>query len=237
MPKPPARPPSDPDTGTLPDDIPPVHVLEAAQVQDRKEAEDLLSGFNRPGREPKRPHEERDFVDYYARKKKGAPATPRAAFQHLARPVAAPTHPKARWDERPARDMPPWAGWVGIGALMIGVGGIVAFVATSEPSTKRVATMTSAATTVTSATSESSRDAIPPPPPVSVAADPTAMTTTPIMVTPSAPSAATRTKRDRHSAASGATEPTSTAGPARTTLPAAGAGTIGPTRDDLIRDM
>ena len=233
MSKPPARPPSDPDAGTLPDEIPPVHVLEAAQVQDRKEAEELLSGFDRPGREPKRPLEERDFVDYYTRKK-DAPERPREPRARPLAPSAAPTMLKPRWDERPPREMPPWAGWVGICMFMIAVGGIVAFVATSEPSHPAK----SAATTITgasSATGITSRDAIPPPPSVSATPDVAAITTTPITV--ASPSAAARTKRDRHSAPT-TSDPPSTAAPARTsTLPAAGTGTTGPTRDDLIRDM
>ena len=60
-----------PAASTVQDDIPPVHVLEAAENQERKETEDLLAGFDRPGRGPKPAAKERDFVDYYAKKPSG----------------------------------------------------------------------------------------------------------------------------------------------------------------------
>jgi len=43
--------------------------MEAADAQERKETEDLLAGFDRPGRSPRPPSAERDFVDYFAKKK------------------------------------------------------------------------------------------------------------------------------------------------------------------------
>src|SRR5689334_9895619 len=41
---------NEPVTATNPDGIPPLHVLEAAHEQERKETEDLLAGFDRPRR-------------------------------------------------------------------------------------------------------------------------------------------------------------------------------------------
>lgn len=206
-----------------------MHILEAAQKQDRKEAEDLLSGFNRPGRGPKLPRDEGDFVDYYARKKKGA-THPMSGDSPRGRPAPgqAPTVVKQRWDERPTRETPAWVPWLAIGAGMLVLGGGVAFLATSGGSTPSHPDGAKSAATITASTMTSEqRDAVPPPSPPSAPVDPQAITTTPITVSPTAPSAAPRGKRDRHGPTPSSTEP----------LPAAGTGTTGPTRDDLIRDM
>ena len=69
-------------------------VLGAPVEQERKDTEDLLAGFDRPGRGPKKPAAERDFVDYYARKKDGSPASDRSAG--AARPNTSPLPPGVR---------------------------------------------------------------------------------------------------------------------------------------------
>lgn len=48
------------------DDIPSVRELEALEEQERKETKDLLAGFDRPGRTPRRVRGGGDFVDYYS---------------------------------------------------------------------------------------------------------------------------------------------------------------------------
>ncbi len=80
-----------PASSTIQDDIPPVHVLVAAEQQDRKETEDLLASFDRPGRGPKVAPRERDFVDSYAKKPGGAGASSSSlrAASGAARPGAA----------------------------------------------------------------------------------------------------------------------------------------------------
>jgi hypothetical protein len=48
------------------DQTPSIRELEALERQDRKATEDLLSGFDRPGRTPRAPRVRADFVDYYS---------------------------------------------------------------------------------------------------------------------------------------------------------------------------
>lgn len=57
--------------------IPSVQELEALEQQDRKATEQLLSGFDRPGRTPRTPRvRSRDFVDYYSGRGAAVPDAP-----------------------------------------------------------------------------------------------------------------------------------------------------------------
>lgn len=234
---------------TMEDDIPPVHVLEAAQNQDREETENLLAGFDRPGRGPKPASKERDFVDYYARKATGAESgSDRVASS--APPVTrvkqgdVSTVIKPRKKEGP----PAWLVWAGAALLMLAVGGVVAFLATSDPRPSAVApTGPSAATTITAATPPQTTvdNAIPPPAP----ADPTATTTTPVTVVEptsiaSAPVAAPSTnglaKRDPHAtpnAAGGRSAPSAAASASAPRTTDVTDDAKFPRRDDFIRDL
>jgi hypothetical protein len=235
-----------PANATIQDDIPPVHVLEAAQNQDRKETEDLLAGFDRPGRSPKpvSKSKERDFVDYYARKKPGSADSGggRAASPASGSGAAADAKPARQGDVSTVivprkREMPAWLGWAAAAFGMVLVGGAVAYLATSEGrSTAVEPTAPSAATTITSAASPPQANAdtnIPPPAPVE------ATTTTTMEPSPSAPVTATAarsaTKRDARALPSAAAATT-----APTTAPRgtnATDDTKPPPRDDFIRDL
>jgi hypothetical protein len=235
---------------TTQDDIPPVHVLEAAQKQDRKETEDLLAGFDRPGRGPKPASKERDFVDYYARKKSGAESgSGRVASS--APPVIrvkqadVSTVIKPRKKEGP----PAWLVWAGAAALMLAVGGVVAFLATSDPRPSALApTGPSAATTITAATPPRTAfdNAVPPPAPADATATTTATTITvaePASV--AAPPARGSAKRDARAApatpnaAGGASTQGVGAGAPASAPRATNAtdDTKPPPRDDFIRDL
>ncbi len=230
------------DSKTSQDDIPPVHVLEAAQNQDRKETEDLLAGFDRPGRSPKPAPRERDFVDYYAKKKSGGPDSGSGRVSSSAPPapaVAGPTRPKQGEIStvvvpRKGDGMPAWVVWVGAGVLMALVGGGVAYLATNDThSTAVVPTGPSAATTITAATpvpASALDNTIPPPAPVeaTVTVEPTATATAP------GPKGGRRDReRDRDPktlpSAIGSSVPRPSGGVAGDTKP--------PPRDDFIRDL
>jgi hypothetical protein len=237
---------------TIQDDIPPVHVLEAAQNQDRKETEDLLAGFDRPGRGPKPASKERDFVDYYAKKKgsgidsgssrptSSAPPGPVRAKQADVSTVIV---------QRKTEGMPGWVLWAAA-ALMLVFGGIVAYLATGDARpTATVPTAPSSATTITSALSPQQTNpdnGIPPPAP----ADPTATTTTtaPVMVVEPSPTAAPvaapvpvaaprgSARRDLRNGSNGAPG-AATAGSSALRGTNATDDTKPPPRDDFIRDL
>lgn len=116
-------------SSTTPEDIPPVHVLEAADAQDRRETENLLAGFDRPNRASKRRADRRDFVDHYSGKHKSSrppsgEMRPSAAIRESGRSTFVLQKPKRT----------PLAHWAVVAAVMLSLGGVVAFVATSEHS-------------------------------------------------------------------------------------------------------
>ena len=220
---------------TVPDEIPPVHVLEAAHKQDRRETEDLLAGFDRPGRGPKKPSPERDFVDYYA-KKSGADSGRRSGAAPGAggpRQIDVSTVVKPRKGE----GMPVWLAWAGAAVLMLGFGGAVAYFATSEARPTMGTSMGSGtATTMTGAPEpmQSSRDIIPPPAPSEP--EPATTTTTPLIV-----AEPPTTTTDAPPRATGRHDPRS-AGSSASALTGSGSTTASghrkpPPRDDFIRDM
>jgi hypothetical protein len=244
--------------GTQPDEIPAVQILEAAQSQDRKETEDLLAGFDRPGRGPKHTSKERDFVDYYAKKKGDAldsgPGTPssRARAREHAAQVGAPTIPRMKQGDvatvvtpRKRQGMPAWLGWGGAAALMMVFGGAVAYLATADgPSGSHVPTGPSAATTITAATPipQATNDNVPPPDPSTATTATTAVT----VVSPSAPGdvatpRASGGRRDpRAPSSAAASAATAAAAGAGATAPRATNATDDtkpPPRDDFIRDL
>jgi hypothetical protein len=224
--------------------IPPLHVLEAAQTQDRKEAEELLAGFDRPGRSPKVTPKERDFVDYYARKKgeggpesgSGRPAKAGAAAAALGpRQVDVATVIKAR---KRRDDVPPWFVWTVAAAFMLLIGGVVAYLGTEDSRPRGAARPApSAPTTITASPfPRASTENVPPPEPVAAGT-----TTTPIVVTEPAPAAPATdspprgaTRRDPSGvSASGASAAAARAPRATGTTD----GTKPPPRDDFIRDL
>ena len=228
------------------DDIPPVHVLEAAQTRDRQETEDLLAGFDRPGRGPRKPasERERDFVDYYA-KKKGGPDSGRASGPVV---VVGPRAEEIATVVKPRRirgSMPGWVAWAGPGLVMLSLGGVVAYLALGNDARSSAGPRTgpSAATTITAATTSipASRDLVPPPAPP----DPTTTTTTPITVTeppPAEPSQRAAGRRDPRgvsntaSASSAASAAAAATGNAATTT-ATSADRKPLPREDFIRDL
>lgn len=228
---------------TEPDEIAPLHVLEAAHAQDRKETEDLLAGFDRRGRpRASSPNAQRDFVDYYAKKK--GEARPAAGRADAPRQKDVATFVLPRKKKAPA-----WLPWAGIGAAMLLLGGVVAFFATADnTSGGAAASAPSAATTITAATAPSGRldEAIPPPPPADEAAAlvaPTTITATPEEPAPTAPVATTAPapRPVTTSAPRPTVEPTATA--TATATPATKPTTEPtparkpPPRDDFIRDF
>ena len=225
---------------TVPDEIPPVHVLEAAHKQDRRETEDLLAGFDRPGRGPKKPSPERDFVDYYA-KKKGGPDSGRPSN---ASPGAGPprqidvsTVVKPRKDK--ARGMPAWLGWAGAAVLMLGIGGLVAYLATGETRPTAGTTMgPGPATTITGAStpSPSSQDIVPLPAPAEPATTmTTAITVTePVATATDAPPRPTGRHDPRGAPSAGGVASAQTGNGSTT---ASSAQRKPPPRDDFIRDL
>jgi hypothetical protein len=139
-----------------------VHVLVAAEDQERKETEDLLASFDRPGRGPKRPSGgERDFVDYYSKKKGEGPASDRerpAAPPAGALPVTLKPRPSdestlvRRRPKLPREGLPPWLGWAGIVFAMLCVGGVAAYFANGDVGPKAGAALPPSAPTLTAAT-------------------------------------------------------------------------------------
>ena len=179
---------------TTPDVIPPVHVLEAAQQQDRRETEDLLAGFDRPGRSPRRVPSG-DFVDYFSKKKGERDAGARSSV-----PTAKAGQGVGRRDAETViiprkKEMPAWVLWVGAAAVMVTLGASVAYVATADaPERPSASSVPSAATTITSAlpvataTATTSTRDIPLP-------DPVATTTEIVTAAPApAPAPAPKTK-------------------------------------------
>ena len=245
-----------PASSTIQDDIPPVHVLVAAEQQDRKETEDLLSGFDRPGRGPKAAPRDRDFVDYYAKKPGGGAssgslraARPDAAGAGAGGAVGASA--KARDEStvivrRKGDGAPAWLVWGGAAVLMLLVGGLVAYVATADgrpvaatPMAPSAASAASAATTLTAATSPKpsvTDENIPPP----SAVVPSAVGVEAVEATPAGSAVAPRggPKREARGVPSGATT-TTTVAPAETT-PRATTTAVAPKglpREDFIRDL
>ena len=239
--------PAAPDAQTVQDDIPPVHVLEAAQNQDRKETEDLLAGFDRPGRSPKPAPRERDFVGYYAKKKN--PGVPSGAGQPVAGGGAAAAMnagPKqadvaTMVVPRKREGTPLWMAWVAAAAFMLAIGGMVAYLATGEPAPNAVApTGPSAATTITAATPvpQNTFDNIPPPAPVDPNATSTANTL--IVADPAVPTNTTAPPKSSGRRGDPKSVPSSAAGAAATATPHATSATDDgkpPPRDDFIRDL
>jgi hypothetical protein len=250
---------------TREDDIPPVHVLEAAQDQDRKEAEDLLAGFDRPGLRPKATSKERDFVDYYAKKKKspsagdagagagaGAGRGPGAAGASAAA-ASPPTRPRqidvaTVITPRKSEGAPAWLVWAAVGLVMLIIGGAVAFLATWEG--KAVATdpvdPSGTSTTAAAPLASPGHDGIPPPDPPAA----TGTTTTPLTIEgPATATGAAGATTPTDAAVRSATKPrVVTTGAAAAAAPAAATprpphdtsaadGTKPPPRDDFIRDL
>jgi hypothetical protein len=238
-----------PSASTIQEDIPPVHVLEAAERQDRKETEDLLSGFDRPGRGPKAAPRERDFVDYYAKKPGSAGAGSGSGRASGAEPAPVVFREKARNESTVIvhRNRPGVPGWVvfgGAALLMLLVGGLVAYVATADgrpdgagAGATPSAGVASAATTLTGATTAKpsvAEENIPPPSAPSVAVPVVEATA----VEPSSPVAAPRSsvaKREPKAGASVAPASAPSAPAVRGTT-AVEAPKAAP-REDFIRDL
>jgi hypothetical protein len=249
-----------PAESTVEDEIPPVHVLEAAEEQERKETEELLSGFDRSGRDRKPVSKGRDFVDYYAKKKGAGSESESGHAKSGAPPAAAPLRTKQsdvatvlvpRKRERP----PSWLAWAGIVALMLVIGGFVAYLATSDAAPKATTTAPRAAATITAALSPSeangANNLIPPPDPI----DPVDPATAPSAVNAGASGAAgavgstagggtatgasnaSATQPARGAAKRERREAPTAAGPETTLHGTNATGSKPPPRDDFIRDL
>lgn len=159
-----------------------------------KETEDLLAGFDRPGRTPRVPPVQRDFVEYHLGSKGTAP--------RVRAPQLAPESDRELREvstaivRRRKRALPRWAPWAGLafGMALTGVLAMKVLSSPSEGSRSVTVSSPSAAMTISSGmaafepTSGPERD-IPPPPPL-----PTATVTTPtdsVTVTPAVRAAST----------------------------------------------
>lgn len=234
----------EPITATHPDPIPPVHVLEAAQDQEKKETEDLLAGFDRPGRGPKKPEGERDFVEYFAKKSGATPTPPpvRAVAGAAAPAVRRPKQADIETVVVPRNKKAGAGTWLLAAAVMLGLGGMVAFLATRDDAkTSSVGSATTITSTSPPPSTRSSHDDIPPPPPASEVApsvdppvtDPPATAA----ATNAAPPASAPKKRDPKTAGSANAAPNAT-----TPVTSTGAGPAvppskPPPRDDFLRGM
>jgi hypothetical protein len=154
------------------DVVPPVHVLEAAQAQERKETDDLLAGFDKPGKAPRRRRGSEDFVDYYAKE----PGTPTAEIAFPPPPERAPAsrpppdasaQAKTRIIPRGSR-LPEWVPIALTAAGISLVVVVIALVATREPTPARppiataTATIATATATIATATIATTTTATPP---------------------------------------------------------------------------
>ena len=231
-------------SSTIQDDIPPVHVLEAAQNQDRKETEDLLAGFDRPGRSPKPSSPEREFVDYYAKKKGSGHSGPDSGRPTSSAPPAPVVEPRAKQADvstvavpRKSAPMPAWLGWGAAALMMLVIGGAVAYLATgAERTSSPLPRGPSAATTITAATPvpQALVDNVPPPDPSGVVVEPQA----------TAPSDPPRgSARREPKAVPGASASAGVSVPRAVNASATANGNANedpkkpPPRDDFIRDM
>jgi hypothetical protein len=148
------------------DDIPAIDIIEAAARKEREETEELLAGFDRPGREPRKARK-KDFVAHFAGEKTAPP--PAEERVDTARKKATFVVPRER-------EVPLWLPWVGLAALMILFGGLVAFLATGEPTPTATKPTPTSVTTITSApkaTTTMRTEDIPPPPPSTATANAT----------------------------------------------------------------
>jgi hypothetical protein len=171
---------------TTPEPIPPVHVLEAAQQQERKETDDLLAGFDKPGRNPRR-NPSGDFVDYYSKKKddRGTPSNPSREVRKGRPDASTVVIPRKK-------ATPAWVAYAGVAAVMATLAGAIAYVATDGGDARKTAPTASApSTSLPVATTTTTIDIPPPDPPepVVASADPPPTPT-------SAPPPTARKKRD-----------------------------------------
>lgn len=129
-------------------EIPPLHVLEAMHEQDKKATEELLAGFDRPGRTPRRSPSQRDFVDYYANKEPAGRMPPPRTFEPEPIPHEKPTLVLGR-----TRKLRAVIVWAAAACGMVLFGAVVAILVTPDAPDPRApaAVAPSAATTVTSA--------------------------------------------------------------------------------------
>ncbi len=149
-----------------------------------KETEDLLAGFDRPGRTPRVPSVQRDFVDYHLDKgqSKPAPRSPGLAADRARRDLPTAIIPGHK------RKIPTWVPWAAALVAMSGGGVLVAAMLAGPPNagssnttppgaaTSPVPSATTTLASITPAvdpTTGPARD-IPPPPPSTAEATPAA---------------------------------------------------------------
>jgi hypothetical protein len=235
---------------TSPDDIPPVHVLEATQSRERREAEDLLAGFDRPGRTPRR-HNSGDFVEHYGSSKPRNPPQPMpSADVHAFDPqLLVEAAGKAAHENKTVlvprkRQTRTTLMWLAVGAAVVGLTGILAIVATSESgpaSSPSSSTPSKPGPSVAATPSAASVSSGAPPSPTndvpSQTPDPTS-TATPTVISVPPPSAVPSSVRDRDRDRRGTSPSSSAARPGNPEGPTpATSGSVAkpPPRDDLIR--
>jgi cytoskeletal protein RodZ len=140
----------------------------APSSEDREETEELLAGFDRPGRTPRAPAVKRDFVEYF--KDRETPTAPRVIGVPMAPPApdprrAEPTFVVPRVHRRRA---PSWLVWAGLLVAMPLVGALVAISVVGRrpsPPVSTSPTLPSAATTITAATEPTTDPSSSPPAP------------------------------------------------------------------------
>lgn len=120
---------------------------------DLKETEDLLAGFDRPGRTPRTPPTKPDFVDYHLGHKNGrsdAELLSKAELEQEKRAQSTVLLPRERWK------LPEWFPWAALLVLMPMGGGLVAYSVLGNGSPSRASStpsesIPSAATTISAA--------------------------------------------------------------------------------------
>ena len=124
------------------DPLPSNEALEAELAKERRETEDLLAAFDRPGGGAARsvPSGGPGFVEYYAGDARAAERSPREPRR--ARPAPPRQAELATVVKRPRRrvSLPPWLFWAGVSAAMLGVGFVVAVLTTRDPAPRAAPT-------------------------------------------------------------------------------------------------
>lgn len=159
---------------TVPDDLPSVQVLEAAEHEERKDTEALLASFDKPlGKQ--RSLEGRDFVEYYTTRRGEEPPRVSRPSPFDAPPKPLPDTARRPGQRRAARPL----ALIGLGFVIVTSAGVLAFVAAGPESAAPPAVsnanaggdLPSGATSRTAATSAAHVLAPPIPEPIPAAVD------------------------------------------------------------------
>ncbi len=208
-----------------------------------KETEDLLAGFDRPGRTPRVPPVKRDFVDYHLGKRRSSPPPRPSPVPHrAARDLPTAIIPGQK------RKLPSWVPWAVLLLVMSVLGVLVAAAVSGPPIYPQATSLPGTTTTLASGTptfdptTGPARDI--PPPPSSAAEAPSAEQTereTKSETAPTPPKAQATTTATATATVARTTTPASSATqrtpPSATTAPQPSATTAPSATVDLIRNL